>query len=130
MKRIIKTITDILDTNGVRYPTIGDSLYYPSISEYSTLLEENGFEVSMAMLFDRPTKLKGGVDGLKNFIDMFFNWLFDNVPAQQKVEYIALAEKKLRKELLNDSNWFADYRRIRIFAIKITGMYTKEKYPG
>ncbi|MGI9538158.1 MAG: class I SAM-dependent methyltransferase [Desulfocapsaceae bacterium] len=118
VKKIISTLTDILDSKKVIYPAIGETLYYPSISEYSRLLERNGFEVSLAMLFDRPTELKGGLDGLKNFIEMFFNWLFENVSEQEKMEYIATVEKRLKDELLHDSTWIADYRRIRILAIK------------
>ena len=120
VKKIISTLTDVLDSKRVSYPAIGDSLYYPSISEYSKLLEENGFEVSLAMLFDRPTELKGGLEGMRNFIEMFFTWLFDNVSEQEKMEYIALVEKRLKDELLHESTWIADYRRIRILAKKIS----------
>ncbi|MFN9968487.1 MAG: SAM-dependent methyltransferase, partial [Phycisphaerae bacterium] len=31
--------------------------YFPSISEYTTLLEKHDIEVTLAMLFDRDTKL-------------------------------------------------------------------------
>src|ERR1700693_5892570 len=37
--------------------------YYPSVSEYSTLAERNGFEVRFITLFDRPTGLAGGGGG-------------------------------------------------------------------
>ena len=119
VKKIISALTNILDSKRVIYPAIGESLYYPSISEYSKLLEQNGFEVSLAMLFDRPTELKGGLAGLRNFIEMFFNWLFDNVSEQEKLEYIGIVEKRLKDELLYDSTWIVDYRRIRILALKI-----------
>lgn len=119
VNKIISTLTDILDSKNVSYPAIGDTLYYPSISEYTQLLERHGFEVHLAILFDRPTQLKGGLDGLKNFIEMFFIWLFDNVSKQDKLDCIALAEKKLTDELLHNATWVADYRRIRILAIKV-----------
>src|SRR5262245_154809 len=32
--------------------------YYPSLAEYSSLLEEHGLEVRQAILFDRPTRLE------------------------------------------------------------------------
>ncbi len=72
------------------------------------------------MLFNRPTPLKDGLDGLKNFIEMFLDWLFINVSTENKMDYITLAEKKLQNSLLEDSTWIADYRRIRIVAIKKT----------
>ena len=45
VNKIISALTEILDSTNVMYPPIGDSLYYPSISEYTGLLEKNGFEV-------------------------------------------------------------------------------------
>ncbi len=128
VNNIISTLTDILDNNTVDYPKIKDSLYYPSIGEYSKLLEKNGFEVSLALLFDRPTELKGGLDGLKNFIEMFLNWLFINVSTQDKMKYIALAEEKLKIKHLKDTTWFADYRRIRIMAIKKKDLINEQNH--
>ena len=116
--KVIGGIVEILDQNQVDYPALEDSLYYPSVSQYSQLLERNNFEVSLAMLFDRPTELKGGQDGLKNFIEMFFNWFFVNVPDQEKTHYIGQVEERLKDDLLQDSTWVADYRRIRVVAIK------------
>jgi trans-aconitate methyltransferase len=119
VNNIISALTDILDSKKVIYPPIEDSLYYPSISQYTELLELNGFEVRLAILFDRPTELKGGLDGLKNFIEMFFIWLFDNVSSQDRLDYVALVENRLKNELLHNSTWIADYRRIRILALKV-----------
>jgi len=116
--KIINALSAILDENSVIHPNTDKLLYFPSIADYSGLLEQNGFEVNFALLFDRPTELKGGLDGLKNFIEMFFNWQFDNVSNSDKTKYIALLEKKLKKELLKESVWVADYRRIRIVAKK------------
>jgi len=57
VKKIINTLTDIFNEYKFIYPKIEDSLYYPSISQYTPLLEQSGFEVNLAVLFDRPTKL-------------------------------------------------------------------------
>jgi len=45
--------------------------YYPSLAEYAGLLEEYGFEVTHATLFDRPTPLDDGERGLRNWLEMF-----------------------------------------------------------
>jgi len=45
--------------------------YYPSVSEYASLLETNGFEVRFITLFDRPTPLADGEAGMRNWITMF-----------------------------------------------------------
>jgi len=39
--------------------------FYPSASEYATLLETNGLEVRFITLFDRPTPLADGEAGMK-----------------------------------------------------------------
>ena len=45
--------------------------YYPSVGEYSTLLEKHGLEADVANLFDRPTALEDGARGLHNWLEMF-----------------------------------------------------------
>jgi len=52
--------------------------YFPSIGEYSTLLETEGFKVRYAALFDRPTILKGD-NGLLDWINMFVQNPFSTV---------------------------------------------------
>jgi trans-aconitate 2-methyltransferase len=118
VNKIISTLKAILDKEKLSYPKIDDILYYPSIGQYSILLEKLGFEVNYAVLFDRPTELKGGVDGLNNFIEMFLNWLFVNVSANDKLRIIKLANDSLKSEMFNEVAWIADHRRIRIIAYK------------
>ena len=118
VNKIISALTEILDNEKLVYPKIEDMLYYPSIGEYSGLLEKLGFEVNFAVLFDRPIELKGGVDGLNNFIEMFFNWLFVNVSANDKSRIIKITIDRLKSKMFNGTSWIADYRRIRIVAYK------------
>jgi ubiquinone/menaquinone biosynthesis C-methylase UbiE len=118
VNRIISALTDILDNEKITYPKIDDMLFYPSIGQYSSLLDKFGFEVNFAVLFDRPTELKGGIDGLSNFIEMFLNWLFVNVSASDKQRIINLANDRLKPNMFNGTAWIADYRRIRIVAYK------------
>jgi ubiquinone/menaquinone biosynthesis C-methylase UbiE len=118
VNRIISALTEILDNEKISYPKIDDMLYYPSIGQYSSLLEKFGFEVNFAVLFDRPTELKGGIDGLNNFVEMFLNWLFVNVSDNNKLRTIKIANDRLKTEMFNGTAWIADYRRIRIVAYK------------
>ncbi len=92
--------------------------YYPSIAEYSTLLERHGLEVQSALLFDRPTKLEGGESGLRGWIEMFRGSLLAEVPSQEREGVLTATEAKLRQELFRDGSWWADYRRLRIVAVK------------
>ena len=117
--KIISSLTKTLDEHKIHYPGIKDVLYYPSIGQYSTLLERNGFELNYAVLFDRPTELEGGLDGLTNFIEMFFDWLFMNTGDVNKTKIIKTVNRILKQEMFNGKSWIADYRRIRILAKKI-----------
>ncbi|MBN2086794.1 class I SAM-dependent methyltransferase [Candidatus Peregrinibacteria bacterium] len=115
---IINTLKKQLDKDNLDYPSIESMLYFPSISEYSNLLENNGFEVNLALLFDRPTELKGGFDGLNDFIEMFLNWLFKYASDSDKSATIKRSIDKLKPQIFNGTSWIADYRRIRIVAHK------------
>jgi trans-aconitate 2-methyltransferase len=91
--------------------------YFPSVAEYSHILESNGMEVLFAALIDRPTPLEGP-GGLRNWIEMFGNPFLSETPAAKREEYIRLAEEAARPHLLRNHGWFADYRRLRIVARK------------
>lgn len=92
--------------------------YFPTISEYSTLLEGTGFSVKYAILFDRPTELKGE-NGLKDWIKMFVKTPFTVVGNEDvKEAMIDKAVDNLRDVLYKDGKWYADYVRIRMKAIK------------
>jgi len=91
--------------------------FYPSIAEYSTLMEEVGFRVTFAQHYDRPTQLDGN-NGLKNWITMFGNHLFNGIPEKAKNEIVIKVESNLKETLSKDGNWIADYKRIRVIGEK------------
>jgi trans-aconitate 2-methyltransferase len=99
--------------------TVRHTWFFPSISQYSGLLEANGFEVRSAWLFDRPTPLEGE-DGMKNWITMFSGGMLKGVSETALPNVIGLAEEALRKTNQKDGHWFADYRRIRVVAVKVS----------
>lgn len=93
--------------------------YFPTISEYTALLENNGFRVKYAILFDRLTELKGE-NGLKDWVNMFIKTPFSVVGAEQERETIIdQAVDVLRNDLYIGDKWYADYVRIRIKAIRL-----------
>lgn len=93
--------------------------YFPTISEYATLLENAGFRVTYAILFDRLTELKGE-DGLKDWIKMFVKTPFSVVRNEdEKRKILDEAVKDLHDVLYKDGKWYADYVRIRMKAIRI-----------
>ena len=91
--------------------------YYPSIGEYSGLLESAGFKVKTASLFDRPTCLDGE-DGLRNWVRMFRSSVLQQLPTNQQEPFLQRVETIAKPYLFHDNAWWADYIRLRIIAIK------------
>jgi trans-aconitate methyltransferase len=94
--------------------------YFPSIPEYTTLLAAEGLEVRLAHLYDRPTPLDGE-SGMENWIRQFKWYYFENLPAAQRTAMLAEVVAALRPKLFRDGAWFADYRRLRVVAVKPAG---------
>lgn len=93
-------------------------LFFPSIGEYATLLERQGFRVTYAMHFDRPTPLDEGDRGLRNWIAMFGDKFINVAPSELHEEIILEVEDRLKPTLYREGTWFADYRRLRFSAVK------------
>jgi hypothetical protein len=92
--------------------------YYPTIGEYTGILEDVGLEVLSAALFDRPTPLQGP-DGLLNWIRMFRAPVLEAIPADRYDDFAAALVDCAKPALWRDQ-WLADYRRLRIVARRPT----------
>jgi trans-aconitate methyltransferase len=88
--------------------------YFPSVAQYSTLLERTGFEVRFATLFDRPTQVEGGI---RAWVEMFGSTMLSAVPADRRDAFF-LSLEQAGKGLEKDGHWYADYRRLRIVATR------------
>jgi trans-aconitate methyltransferase len=93
--------------------------YNPTVGEYSSLLEKHGFEVRLAALYDRLTKLEDGEKGLRNWIGMFKGEVISNIDEGIREEFFTTIEKRLRDVLFKEGSWYADYKRLRIIAFKV-----------
>jgi trans-aconitate methyltransferase len=93
--------------------------YFPTIGEYAPRLEDHGMEVQRAVIFDRPTTLEGE-DGVRDWLDVFGDSLFAEVPEATVDEVIEAVEDRLREERYDPEtgNWTAGYRRLRFVAEK------------
>ena len=91
--------------------------YFPSLGEYSYLLEQAGFEVHFAHLFDRPTPLDGP-HGMRDWLRQFGWYFFEGLPVNEREQALHETVERLRPELCEDGVWAADYRRLRIVAHK------------
>jgi trans-aconitate methyltransferase len=107
--------------------------YYPSIGEFTTILERHGIDVVSAELYDRPTTLNDPVNGMNDWIRMFGQTFieaaissyrinkestsddYDSVPRHDKESlFVAAVSERVRPKLHDGTKWIADYRRIRI----------------
>ncbi len=115
--RLIHSALDsVFAQYGYRYEM---PFYFPTIGEYAALLESAGFRVVYAVLFDRPTELKGE-NGLKDWINMFVKTPFSVVETDStKASMIEEAVEMLRRDLYREGKWYADYVRIRMKAIRL-----------
>ncbi|MBI4889216.1 MAG: class I SAM-dependent methyltransferase [Acidobacteria bacterium] len=93
--------------------------FFPGVGEYSQMLEAAGLEVTFALLFDRPTPLEGGEEGIGGWLEMFAQPLLQAEPEWRACVLPQLKER-LRPKLFDKENgrWMADYRRLRIAARK------------
>lgn len=92
--------------------------YFPSIGEYSSELESVGFRVLFAEHYDRPTELSDENSGIKDWISMFADSFFIGVSENHREEIKNEVKEKTKEKCLINGKWFADYKRIRIVAIK------------
>lgn len=91
--------------------------FFPSIGEYTTLMEKAGFNVTFAHLFERPTPLKG-INGLRNWIEMFSKMMFEELDHETFNRVITNVENNLRETMFKEDAWIADYKRIRVIGVK------------
>lgn len=92
--------------------------YFPSVGEYASLLEAQGFEVRSAELYDRPTKLADGEQGLWHWLEAFaFPFFGGWTPEAKRGAFEAIAVKT-KPSLFRGGEWTADYRRLRVLAFK------------
>mmetsp|Transcript_7113 Transcript_7113/g.14046 ORF Transcript_7113/g.14046 Transcript_7113/m.14046 type:complete len:330 (-) Transcript_7113:113-1102(-) len=95
--------------------------YFPSIADFTTRLERvAGIETTTACLFDRPTTLRNGREGLKNWLRMFGNAFWKDLPPEMDLEdVLARIENQVRSTLWDGESWIADYRRLRVMGRKL-----------
>lgn len=117
----IQTIEQAIVSTVARYA--GDRIpasnnYFPSIGEYTTILENAGFEVRSAELYDRPTPLEGE-NGMADWIRQFKWFYFEALPPEQRTKALQDIVEDLAPVLHKSGQWIADYRRLSLLAVKL-----------
>ncbi|MFE6073881.1 class I SAM-dependent methyltransferase [Paenibacillus sp. NPDC057886] len=93
--------------------------YHPTIGEYTTLLEQNGFRVIFAQHFDKPAPLKGE-EGLRNWLNSFADYFFKDVSSADMGSIYQAIVAEVKPHFEREGQWFLDTTRLRIVAIKET----------
>lgn len=114
--RVLKGVQRALNDRDI---VVESPWYFPSVGEYATLLEQQGFEVCSIRLFDRPTQLDGGDDGLRNWLELFGDKYFADLTPDECETIFEDIEDRLRDELYEDGVWTLDYRRLQFIAIAV-----------
>jgi trans-aconitate methyltransferase len=102
---------------GIR-AAIPNPWFFPTLAEYVRLLDQQGFYVTYANLFDRPTPLESGENGLCEWIKMFAGSFYSQLTPEQQEQFAADAERQLRPTLFREGHWIAEYKRLRIGAFR------------
>ena len=119
VEEIVVATRKVLTRHGYYSNAATQLWYFPSLSEYTTLLERKGFRVRFAAHFDRPTELKDTTDGIKDFIKMFGNAFFNNIPDREIDTVLTEIQDLVRPTNYRNGSWYGNYKRLRIAATKL-----------
>ena len=90
--------------------------YFPSLGEYTSRLEQHGFIVNFAILFDRETELSE--DGISFWARMFGRQFFEGVPEDKMEQILNRVNEKLKPTHFKGGKWFSYYKRLRVIAYR------------
>jgi len=119
VEEIVVATRKVLTRHGYYSNAATQIWYFPSISEYTTLLEKKGFRVRFAAHFDRPTELKDTDNGIKDFLKMFGNAFFSDIPEAEMETVLEEIQEAVRPTNYRNGTWYGNYKRLRIAAIKL-----------
>jgi trans-aconitate methyltransferase len=111
-------VTEAVARLGLPAPTW--QRFFPTPGEYAAILEAAGFEVRQLELADRPTRL-AGPDGLADWLELFGAGALAGLEPSQRAALVAETVAIARPLLWQDGSWWADYRRLRVLAVRPAG---------
>ncbi|MFD1485153.1 class I SAM-dependent methyltransferase [Lacticaseibacillus baoqingensis] len=113
IKQIQDAFAKALAKRGITYTS---PFYFPNEADYRDLLTRHGFSDVQLKVYARPTVLKGGKVGLRQWLAQFFKTELAEVPAAEQAALFDELDETLAPSLWVDDHWEADYRRIRVHA--------------
>jgi trans-aconitate methyltransferase len=116
--QMISAMRKLLNQYGYQQQSEMEYLFFPSVGEYTSMLEKADFTVTYAALFDRETLLQDQADGVKKWITMFASDFFIGVKEAHQQEILQELTQQLKPFYQRDGEWYADYKRLRFIAFK------------
>lgn len=95
-----------------------DFWYFPTIGEFSTLLEKYDLKVGFVQLFPRETELSDSEGGIADWLKMFGSNFFREIDESEMPQILQEITNTLRPTNYRNGKWYADYKRIRVSAVK------------
>lgn len=118
VEKIITALQNSLINHGFAANATIPLWYFPSLSEYTALLEKRGFRVTYAAHFNRETTLTDTSNGIKDWIKMFGSTFLKGIDEAAIEEILIEVQDTLKPTHFRNGEWFADYKRLRVIAIK------------
>jgi trans-aconitate methyltransferase len=118
VQSIVTAIKKILNQHGFGERAATEIWYFPSLSQYVSLLEQRGLRVTFAAHYDRETLLSESDQAMKDWIKMFSNTFFQDMDAETTDKMLDEIQDRLTVTNFRDGKWYADYKRLRVTAIK------------
>lgn len=101
------------------HPTWGkfeNPWYFPTVEEYTALLESEGFAVNYAELIPRPTPM----DDIVHWLDIFANGVTSHLGREDFELFKTECRDILKEKIYSDEEgWILDYVRLRVRAVKV-----------
>jgi trans-aconitate methyltransferase len=118
VETIIQALKKALINHGHQQQAARELWYFPSLSEYTGLLEKQGFRVTYAAHYNRETELKDTQQGIKDWVQMFGGAFLEGIEPGAKDKILDEVQETLRQTQFRNQKWYADYKRLRVVAIK------------
>jgi trans-aconitate methyltransferase len=117
VQTVISAIERALTESGIS-PRGKNPWYFPTIGEYTSLLESQGFHTLFASHFERPTVLADGARGLDHWLDGFAASYLDGLSLEVRARVVTRVRELCRPQLFFKGQWHIDYQRLRVVAQK------------
>jgi trans-aconitate methyltransferase len=118
VQHLIAATKQVLKQHGYAKQAETEVWYFPSLGEYTSRLEAQGFRVTFASHFNRKTPLQDGDQGVAKWITMFAPLYLVGLPKEEKQHILEEVTSLLEPHYNEGGQWYADYKRLRFIATK------------